>query len=116
MTYKIDGVELDLQPTTGKWVQHNSYGLDGRGHPVYSSLHEYELTWELIDVDDLDQIYSFYDMCVLSGSSVVDLPQYSHSSYAFYSYSGCIMHEPTTERYFQEHVTSVRLLISHIRV
>ena len=116
MTYKIDGTELNLQPTSGRWIENTSYGIDGRGHPVYSSLREFEISWDLIDIDDLDQIYSFYETCVLSGGSVVELPKYSYSSYSFYAYTGCVLYEPTVEQYFQEYVTNVRLLIAHINV
>lgn len=114
-SYGVNGVNLTLQPTVGKWIARNQFGFDGGGHPVYSAVREFEMTFALSDPSEYDQILGFYESVKTTGTSVVDLPQYGASAYLFFSYSGCLIHEPEPSEYFNEAITSTRWTIGGIR-
>lgn len=114
-TYAFNGTVIALQPSSGRWVQRESVGIDGAGHPVYPSVRDFEITWDLISVEDLQQINNAYASVGNTGTVVVDLPKYGDSQYNFYSYSGCTLQEPQYDMYFERHVQSVRLLVMNIR-
>jgi hypothetical protein len=115
MTYKINGTAITLQPTDGAWQKRSILGLDGNAHPIYPAYREYEMTWKLTEESDLNQLQGFFDTMVITGSAVVELPEYASSAYQFKAYTGCIVYEPTFQEYFAEHVTSVVLVITHIK-
>lgn len=114
-TYAFNGVDIPLQPTTGRWVGRDSYGEDGAGHPIYPAVRDFELIWQLTSVEDLQTVNNAYDSVSNTGTIVVDLPKYGDSQYNFYSYSGCTLHEPEYDTYFERHVQNVRLLITNVR-
>ncbi len=114
-SYAIGGVELLLQPTSGKWVSRPTLGIGGSGHPIYPAVREFELQFILADPSDFNQLQVAFQNISNTGTAVVDLPQYGASTYLFYSYSGCVLHEPEASNYFNEYQTEVRWLISNIR-
>ena len=116
MVYKINGTELTLQPTAGRWLPRRTIGLDGNGHFIYSSVYDFEMTWGIAGQDEWEQILSLFDAIHITGSAVVELPEYGASTYQFYAYSGCVVQEPQMSRYFDEHPTKVKLLVNKIRV
>lgn len=115
MTYKINGTELDLQPTSGRWLPRSSVGVDGNGHFIYPSVYQFELEWGITSQSEWNNILGFFDSLHITGSAVVDLPKYRSSTYDFYSYTGCVVQEPEMRDYFTEHLTSVSLLITNIK-
>lgn len=114
-TYAVQGTDLTLQPTEGKWNQRDSHGYDGSGHPIYSSFRTFELTWQLISTSDLSQLITFFNQVSSTGTVAVDLPQYGASSYLFHRYSGCTLNEVSVGAYFLDHAQDVSLLILQIR-
>jgi hypothetical protein len=116
MTIKINGTELTLQPTSHGWIPKVLLGTGGAGHGFHAPVQEYELNWELISPSDLNQVVGFFNAVGVTGTSVAELPQYGATTYTFYSYSGCIINQPEVSPYFEQHTTSVRLVISNIRV
>lgn len=114
MTYKINGVELSLQPTTGEWVVPDAVGITGDGHPVYPGVMEFVMRWGVMSPSQFNQIYGFYMAQGITGTSVVDLPAFGSSGYVFYSYSGCILSHPAVGEYFAGHYLDVELLVSNI--
>jgi len=114
MTYKINGTEITTQPTTGKWVKRESIGVDGNGKDVYVGVRAYELKWQLIDPATFNQLQVFYNAVATTGTAVVDLPEYSKSTYAFFSYTGCVLNEPEIDAYFTGHHLNASLLITNI--
>jgi len=114
-SYGINGTDFTLQPSTGKWNERDTLGIDGNGHPIYPQVREFNLHWALISTDDLSQIINFYNQCGNTGTVVADLPQWGVAGYQFYSYSGCTISEPTIGEYFNEFVTDVRLVIMKVR-
>jgi hypothetical protein len=120
--YKINGTVLLLQPTSGKWLDREKIGIDGNGVPVYSAYRSFELAWDLVDEESLYQLQTYWETMLVTGSIVADLPNYkSHvyplvsGSFSFHSYSGCVIHEPTFEDFWEYQVGSAKLLISRIR-
>jgi len=110
-TYAINGVDLQLQPTSGKWMPRQELGFTGDGHVAYATPREFEMSWQLISANDANQLQSFFDGIGLTGTLVVDLPKYMHSAYIFESYTGCTISEPQMDVYFEQHETSVTLLV-----
>lgn len=116
MPYKIGGVTLTLQPSTGRWLAREELGRDGNGHPIYPMTYSYEMQWELEGPEDFYQVLGMYDAMNPTGSVVVDLPKLRSATGGFYSYTGCVLSEPEPGEYFTDgYFTSVRLLITNIR-
>lgn len=114
-SFAINGTDLSLQPTTSRWGERESYGIDGAGHPIYSQVRTYELTWQLINPSDWSQIVGFYNLVSSTGTCVVDLPKWGINTYNFHSYSGCTLTEPTLGEDFSEHYQEAKLLILNVR-
>jgi len=110
-TYAFNGIDFQLQPSTGKWVDRTNYGIDGNARTVYSQYRKFELKWELISTSDLHQIIDFYNGVSNSGSVVSCLPKWNDPDYTFYNYSGTQLQEPQVSEYFQGYIQSVTLLI-----
>jgi hypothetical protein len=116
MTYKINGTELTLQPTSGRWLPRSELGITGRGNAMYSAVRDFEMRWVLKSPSELNQIQAFFNAVGQTGSVVVDLPQFAASTYVFYSYSGCSLREPEQGQFFTENIQDITLLITNIRV
>ena len=116
MTYKMNGTELTIQPTVGRWTERLPVDIDGNGHPIYSPYHEFELRWQLVDMEQAQQLRTFFLAVGSTGTVVVDLPQFAYNPYTFYAYSGCVIHEPVYGEYFSEHQLDVLLLVTKIKV
>jgi len=111
MPYKINGVTLYLQPTTGRWAERGELGVDGGGHSIYPAPREFELRWGLMDSSGLGQLENYYNQMGNTGTLVFDLPRFGISSYTFYSFSGCTMTEPQVNEYFEQHYMDVRVTV-----
>jgi hypothetical protein len=114
-SYSFNGTNLTLQPTTGQWMERDSYGIDGGGHPIYSAVRSFELVWQLISTSDFKQIQDAYNAVSNTGTVAVDLPQYGANAYQFQRYSGATLREPSVTTYFEEYIEDARLLILNIR-
>ena len=115
MPIKINGTEITLQPTTHGWIPKVLLGTGGAGHGFHAAVGEYELNWELISPSELNQVIGFFNAVGVTGTATAELPQYGAATYTFFVYSGCIINQPELSPYFEQHTTSVRLLISNIR-
>lgn len=109
-SYAINGTDLTLQPTAGRWLDRTSLGFTGDGHPEYAGVREFEMRWELISMDDTQQLQDFFDNMGVTGTVVVDLPKYKQP-WQFFSYSGAVMGEPSSSEYFEKHETNVVLVV-----
>lgn len=114
MTYKVNGTEISIQPTTGKWVNRENIGVDGNGRTVYVGVRAFELKWQALDPATFYQLHNFFNAVVVTGTAVVDLPEYAKSTYAFYSYTGCVINEPEIGEYFSQNHLNASLLITNI--
>jgi hypothetical protein len=116
MAIKINGTEITLQPSTHGWVPKTLLGTGGAGHPFYTAVQQYELNWELISPSDLNQVIGFFNSIGVTGTAVVELPQYGATTYTFFAYSGCVLNQPEVSQFFEQHTTNVKLLVSNIRI
>lgn len=114
--YKINGTTITLQPTEGGWIPQDAKGIDGNGHPIYPPTHEFEISWQLISPEDFYQLVQFFDSIGVTGSAVVELPQYRSATWQFREYSGCVIHEPQMDKYWETYTKEAKLLITNIRV
>jgi len=115
MSYKVNGIEFLLEPTSGGWVGRHAIGRDGVGHSVYPGVREYEMSWQLSFPSGTWQLQDFFEQVYVTGTAVVDLPRYNYPTYEFFSYSGCVINEPEFRTFFAENQTNVTLVISNIR-
>lgn len=116
MTYKINGTELDPQPTQAKWVPRRVLSEDGNGRPIYPAVREFEMRWQLTDPEQINALQGFFNSVGATGTAVVDLPQFAAPTYTFFPYSGTVLREPEFNSFFSEHITEVVLFITKIRV
>lgn len=114
-SYSFNGVDLTLPPTTGKWNERTNYGIDGNGHPTYSSLRSFEMKWELISTSDLNQIIGYYNLVGNTGTVTSCLPDWGNAAFTFRNYSGTTLQEPTVGEFYQGYVQSVTLLVLNVR-
>lgn len=114
-SYAFNDVNLTLQPTSGKWTERTNYGFDGAGHPIYPSVRNFELTWNLISPSDAKQIIDAYNAVGNTGTVVACLPKWGDLEYTFYNYSGTTLQEPVVGEYFQGYIQEVKLLLVNVR-
>lgn len=114
-SYRLNGTELTMQPTVGKWLPRTELGIDGLGHAVYSGVREFEMRFNLQSPDEYNQLITFFNGHQPSGTVVVDLPGFGINSFNFIPYSGCVIREPEMSEYYNENHTEVVLLVSNIR-
>ena len=115
MVYRINGTELDTQPTRGQWVERPRLAEDGNLHAIYPLFFDYELQWNVISVADYNQLHTFFDNQGNTGTVTIDLPEYGGATYTFVSYTGCVLRQPSAGDFFSAYVTDARLSITRIR-
>lgn len=112
-TYALNGTEI-LKPTSHRWVEREMIGVDGNGRPLYPTIGEFELSWQLMSVSDLQTLINFA-RASQTGTVVSDLPEWGAAGYLFKSYSGTYVNRPAIDNYFAEYVEGVTLTISNVR-
>lgn len=113
-SYAVNGTRFLLQPTTAKPSARTILGIDGGGHPIYPSVREFEIHWELAHPNDVKQLIDAFDTVSNTGTITFDLPEWGADDYKFVRYSGCTMQEPTVGDYFNGYITDVRLIIMKV--
>ena len=113
--FKFNGTLLSHQPTTHKWVDRESQGVDGNGRTIYQALRDYELQWDYLNSTEFAEVYAFYSAIGQTGSVVASLPRYANATYSFFDYSGCILTEPRFNGFYEEHYEDVSILVLRIR-
>lgn len=114
MTYGINGTDLLIEPTSGRWLPRDTFGIDGNGHPLYSAVRSYRIEWSALTPNQHNQLQGFFESVLSTGTATVSLPEFGASTYAFKNYSGCNLREPTVDRYFTENLLSSTLIITNI--
>lgn len=112
-TYALNGTEI-LKPTSHRWVEREMIGVDGNGRTLYPTMGEFELSWQLMSVSDLQTLINFA-RASQTGTVVSDLPEWGAAGYLFKSYSGTYVNRPAIDNYFAEYVEGVTLTISNVR-
>jgi len=113
-TYAVNNVNFITRPSDGKWLERKVLGYDGSGHGVYPQVRSYELDWDFVDIATWNQITSAYVTASVTGSLVVDLPQYNRADFYFTSYSGVTMDEPSMDFYFVGNVSKMKVVFNNI--
>lgn len=112
--YVINGNNIP-DPESAQWDDRRSLGVAGDAHDVYPDVYEVRMRWTLLPLDDLKTLYDVYRGAT-TGSSVVELPDPYAGSWTFREFSGVIVEEPVFGAYFEEHVTSVILTLTNIKI
>lgn len=116
MPYKINGVTLYLQPTTGRWINREKIGINGYGQAIYPAVTSFELSWDFEYPSGIYEIQELFENIGVSGSITAELPTYRGNAWGFTLYSGCHLDEPQEEQYFNQMHSGVKLFINNIRV
>lgn len=114
-SYKLNGTELTMQPTSGRWLPRTELGIDGLGHSVYSGVREFEMRFNLQSPIEYNQLITFFNGHQPTGTVIVDLPGFGINSYNFISYTGCVLQEPEMGEYFNENHQEVILLVRNVK-
>lgn len=114
-SYKLNGTELTMQPTSGRWMPRTQLGIDGNGHAVYSGVREFEMRFNLQNPSEYNQIINFFNAYQPTGTVIVDLPEFGANIYNFKSYTGCNIYEPEMGEYFDEFHQEILLLVTNIK-
>jgi len=114
MVYRVNGTDFLIEPTSGRWLPRNSFGVDGNGHPIYAPTRQFEVSFGMLTPTQQNQLQGFFDEVISTGTATVRLPEYGASAYIFENYSGCVLREPEQGQYFVENISDVRLLITNI--
>ena len=115
-SYKINSVEFEPQPTSGRWIPREELAVDGNLQAIYPLYYQFEITWQLEKPSDYKEIQDLFEGMSSIGDIVADLPEYGAATYTFFAYSGCVLREPQMGIFFREHNTDVKLLIAKIRI
>ena len=60
MPYKVNGTEITIQPTTGRWLQRYTLGRTGAGNAIYPQIREFEMRWQLGNQAHVRQLVNFF--------------------------------------------------------
>jgi hypothetical protein len=112
-TFAVFGTNIS-QPTSGRWSQRSQIGTDGNNKPVYPTVRDFEMAWNLMPTSELKTIID-YSLASQTGTLVVDLPKWGDANYIFYSYSGTVSEEPSVGEYFSGYVLDVKWNLTNIR-
>jgi len=115
-TYKINGTYLPTQPTQGHWVPQEILDTDGNGHPIYPTVHEFELQWSALEPSDFDVLLHFCENMTATGTVVSTLPEYHANVYRSFDYTGTIVQLPKPGQYFEKYILNTTMVISNVRV
>lgn len=110
----FNGTVLSPQPTTHGWKDRESIGVDGNGVNIYVASRQYEMTFDDLDTDQFDTLYSFFLAQGVTGSIVSTLPKWNTNPYTMYAYSGTILREPTYDGFFMNYYSNVKIVILRI--
>lgn len=113
-TFGFNGTTLNQQPTKHGWVNQEIIGIDGNGHPLYAAPRDYTMTFDFLDSQDFDQLYTFFQAQGVTGTVVSTLPKYRNYPYQMYSYTGTVLQEPQFDEFFENFYVNVKLLVTKI--
>lgn len=114
MVYKLNGIDLDPQPTEGVWLPRDLIGVDGAGRSIYAPTRQFEMNFNLLSATGYSVLQNNFESIAATGTTIVDLPRYGASEYAFQSYTGCYVQEPQAGPYFTQYHQDARILVTNI--
>ncbi len=114
MTYKINGTVLTLQPTVGRWLPRRELGLDGNNRSIYAPTYMFELGWDIMSIEEFDQLRDFWMAVSASGSVSAELPQKDAAAWVFAVYTGVVPDEPEPGEYSFQYIMRCRWRLRNI--
>ena len=115
MPYRLDGVDLDLPPLDGHWVEQTALGTDGNNRILYPPTRMFQMVWTMMSPSQFNQIFDQWETLASTGTIVVDLPELGVDPFVFTSYTGAFVEQPTMGEYFQGFYKQVTMLIRNVR-
>ena len=85
--YKINGIDLKTQPSTGQYLERKQVGIDGEGRAIYVPTYAFMMRWDAMTVEDFDQLFDFWNTTSSTGTTSQDArnPKFSPRSLALSS-------------------------------
>jgi hypothetical protein len=115
-SYNFDHHGLPTLPTQAHWVPLEQLDVDGNGHPIYPTVHEFELQWSAMWIADFDALVHLCENMTSTGTVVSTLPEYHANDYQYFNYSGTILQLPKPGQYFEGYILNTTMVISNVRV
>ena len=114
--YQINGVSLPC-PSDAKWNIPGVKGIRGDGLSLYDPYYTFDFTWDYLDPDDYNTLFTTWQGTYNSGTAACKLPQYGFGTYQFQFYSGVLVDMPIPQApYNFEHYANVRMSIRKINI
>lgn len=93
-TYKINGTDLDPQPSQGGWGERPKLGVDGFNRIIYAPTRSFQIRWDALTFQEYNTLYQFYLSVQSSGFVTVTLPTFAGTDYdTFTTYTNCVIDE-----------------------
>lgn len=115
--YVITGITVC--PTQFAWLPRRPLGINGDGHFIYGGIRSAQMRWEFTTYEEWSNLQTTFDQIQSTGTTVVTIPAYptgTNQPFSFREYSGVTLSEPVQGAFFEEHPSSVVLVISNINV
>lgn len=113
--YKINGVDITLQPERFGFKNRNPLGVDGNNRPVYPPTYEAEVYWGTMSMSEFNQLYAFWQSISGTGSVSLTVPQLDAGSFTFKTYTGVILEEPEKGPFWNNnYITRVTMGVRNI--
>ena len=114
--YQINGVSLPC-PSDAKWNIPGVKGIRGDGLSLYDPYYTFDFTWDYLNPDDYNTLFTTWQGTYNSGTAACKLPQYGFGTYQFQFYSGVLVDMPIPQApYNFEHYANVRMSIRKINI
>lgn len=92
--YKINGTELNPQPSNGVWTERNQIGIDGNNRAIYAPTRGFLIRWDALSFAEYNVLYQFYTTVQSAGYVTAELPTYTGADYdTFTIYTDVVMDE-----------------------
>jgi len=112
--YEVNDVPLLLCPTSARWLNRDSVGIDGSSRNTYVPNRSFELGWSIMSVDQFAQLCDLYDAVANTGTADIVLPGRCVDLWTGIHYT-VKLDEPTTRGYWNTYHVGVRMRIRNIR-
>jgi hypothetical protein len=116
-TYKINGIDIDPQPTAGQWADRRPLGVDGNKKVIYPPTYAFELFWDALTQAQFKALYDAWYAIQATGVASATLPKKNGAAYdPFNTYNSVVIDEPSHGPYHQGYILQVRLSIRNLDV
>jgi hypothetical protein len=114
--YKINGVELPLEPTQAAWKDRRVLGYDGNNVAIYEPTYTFVMAWDAVGPDVFYALRQFWLSLQSTISIPVTIPAKENIAYVFETYTGCVVDEPVSQAFFVKFLLRVTMNVRNIVV